>query len=153
MTDEAEELLERQRNLDAAKPDMLIDFLKSGLDWDTACTAADVTQEMAEHLLEDHDFQARLKYHLAKKEAELLSRLAEASAKAAERGDSKGIERMLEILRPERYGKHATLAITPTKEASDKGIKIEFVGTHKKAEVQIPDGFGDELDDDAITED
>ena len=154
MTEAAEELLERQRNLDESKADILIDYLKLGLDWDTACTACELTKEQQERLLEDPEFQARLKYHLAKKEAELLQRLSDASYKAAEQGNSKGVERMLEVLRPERYGKHATIDISAKKTDADNGIKISFVGMNKKVveDEELPAGFGDELDDDVSEE-
>ena len=150
MTETAEALLERQRNLDESKADLLIDYLKLGMDWDTACTACELKKENQEKLLDDPDFQARLKYHLAKKEAELLERLREASYKAAEQGNSKGVERMLEVLRPDRYGKHATLDISAKKTDTDNGIRISFVGAKKKEEA-LPTSFGDELDDDTGT--
>ncbi len=141
---QGEELLQRQFNLEEAKADLLLEFLKSGMDWKNACIASEIDDDRAKQLLDDKDFTTRMRYYLAKKEAELLQKLNEASMKAAEAGNTKGIERLLEILRPDRYGKHSTITVDAEK-SERKGIKIAFVGTNSSREDIVDTDFHDEL--------
>ena len=87
------------------RQDLVIEFLKLGMDYDTACTAAEVSPEMKEKFAEDEDFQQRKTFALSQIELELLRRLNKASEFSALKGDTKPTERLLEIIRPDRYAK------------------------------------------------
>jgi hypothetical protein len=111
------------------RSDFVIEYMKLGMDFSTACVAAECTPEMVEAMENDEEFIQRKKFALAKLEAELLQRLSDASSVAALKGDTRSTERMLEILRPDRYAKTAkvTHSIDPTE--TPKEVKISFVSS------------------------
>lgn len=111
------------------RSDFVIEYMKLGMDFSTACIAAECTPEMVEAMENDEEFIQRKKFALAKLEAELLQRLSDASAVASLKGDTKSTERMLEIIRPDRYAKTAkvTHSIDPTE--TPKEVKISFVSS------------------------
>lgn len=109
------------------RSDFIIEYMKLGMDFSTACVAAECSPEMVEAIEQDEEFIQRKKFALAKLEAVLLQRLSDASSVAALKGDTKSTERLLEILRPDRYAKTAkvTHSIDPTE--TPKEVKISFV--------------------------
>lgn len=111
------------------RSDFVIEYMKLGMDFSTACIAAECTPEMVEAMENDEEFIQRKKFALAKLEAELLQRLSDASSVAALKGDTRSTERMLEIIRPDRYAKTAkvTHSIDPTE--TPKEVKISFVSS------------------------
>lgn len=111
------------------RSDFVIEYMKLGMDFSTACVAAECTPEMVEAMENDEEFIQRKKFALAKLEAELLQRLSDASSVAALKGDTRSTERMLEIIRPDRYAKTAkvTHSIDPTE--TPKEVKISFVSS------------------------
>ena len=66
------------------KKDMVIEFCKQGADFDTACTASDITTEEKELLIQDEDFVNYVNYSLAKREMDLLRKLNECAEKNIE---------------------------------------------------------------------
>ena len=115
------------------RQDLVIEFLKLGMDYDTACTAAEVSPEMKEKFAADEDFQQRKKFALSQIELELLKRLNKASEYGILKGDTKPTERLLEIIRPERYAK--TSKVQHTLSASGnapKGFNISFVSNSEQ---------------------
>lgn len=121
------------------RSDFVIEYMKLGMDFSTACIAAECTPEMVEAMEKDEGFIQRKKFALAKLEAELLQRLSEASAVASLKGDTRSTERMLEIIRPDRYAKTAkvTHSIDPTE--TPKEVKISFVSSVVADEEEEPD--------------
>ena len=111
------------------RSDFVIEYMKLGMDFSTACIAAECTPEMVEAMENDEEFIQRKKFALAKLEATLLQRLSDASSVAALKGDTRSTERMLEIIRPDRYAKTAkvTHSIDPTE--TPKEVKISFVSS------------------------
>ena len=111
------------------RADFVIEFMKLGMDFSTACIAAECTPEMVEEIAHDEEFIQRKNFTLAKLEATLLQRLSDASSIAALKGDTKSTERLLEILRPDRYAKTSkvTHSIDPTE--TPKEVKISFVSS------------------------
>lgn len=138
MTEQAEATLKRLNNYQEARADFLIDFIRLGMDWQTALVAAELTSEDGEALLEDKSFRDRLNYYVAKREAELLKALDTAAhAAATAKGDVKGIERLLEILKPEKYSKKASLSLSSSPistDETDKGFVIAFKKADKPSE-------------------
>lgn len=122
------------------RQDVVIEFLKLGMDYDTACTAAEVSPEMKEKFAEDEDFQTRKKFALSQIELELLKRLNKASEFSALKGDIRPTERLLEIIRPERYAKTAKLqhALVSGNDAP-KGFNISFIPAIQPCEETDPD--------------
>lgn len=111
------------------RSDFVIEFMKLGMDFSTACVAAECTPEMVEQIEKDEDFLQRKKFTLAKLEADLLQRLSDASAVAALKGDTRSTERLLEILRPDRYAKQAKVTHTIDPSETPKEVKISFVSS------------------------
>lgn len=111
------------------RSDFVIEFLKLGMDFSTACVAAECTSEMVQEMENDTDFIQRKKFALAKLEAELLKRLSDASAVASLRGETRSTERMLEIIRPDRYAKQAKVTHTIDPTETPKEVKISFVSS------------------------
>lgn len=109
------------------RQDIVIEFLKLGMDYDTACTAAEVSPEMKEKFAEDEDFQTRKKFALSQIELELLKRLNKASEFSALKGDTRPTERLLEIIRPDRYAKTSKVQHTLNAPNAPKGFNISFV--------------------------
>lgn len=115
------------------RQDLVIEFMKLGMDYDTACIASEVSPEMKERFNDDADFLARKKFALAQVEVELLRRLKVASEAASLRGDTKSTERLLEILRPDRYAKTSKVqhSLTAEKDAP-KGFTVSFVSNSRQ---------------------
>lgn len=111
------------------RSDFVIEFLKLGMDFSTACVAAECTPEMIQEMENDTDFIQRKKFALAKLEAELLKRLSDASAVASLRGETRSTERMLELIRPDRYAKQAKVTHTIDPTETPKEVKISFVSS------------------------
>ena len=122
------------------RQDVVIEFLKLGMDYDTACTAAEVSPEMKEKFAEDEDFQTRKKFALSQIELELLRRLNKASEFSALKGDTRPTERLLEIIRPERYAKTAKVQHRLASENdTPKGFSISFIPAKQPCEETDPD--------------
>ena len=111
------------------RSDFVIEYMKLGMDFSTACIAAECTPEMVEAMESDEEFIQRKKFALAKLEAELLQRLSDASSVAALKGDTRSTERMLEIIRPDRYAKTAKVTHTIDPSETPKEVKISFVSS------------------------
>ena len=111
------------------RSDFVIEYMKLGMDFSTACIAAECTPEMVEAMENDEEFIQRRKFALAKLEAELLQRLSDASAVASLKGDTRSTERMLEIIRPDRYAKTAKVTHTIDPSETPKEVKISFVSS------------------------
>lgn len=109
------------------RADFVIEFMKLGMDFQTACVAAECTPEMVEELETNEEFLQRKKFTLAKLEAELLERLSKASQLAAIKGDTRSTERLLEIIRPDRYTKTTKLSHGIDPNETPKEMKISFV--------------------------
>jgi hypothetical protein len=68
-------------------------------------------------------------FSLAKKEADLLKKLNEVAEENAERGDTRQLERILELMNPERYSKVTKLSHTMNNSGGTGGkITVEFAG-------------------------
>lgn len=111
------------------RSDFVIEYMKLGMDFSTACIAAECTPEMVEAMENDEEFIQRKKFALAKLEAELLQRLSNASSVAALKGDTRSTERMLEIIRPDRYTKTAKVTHNVDPSETPKEVKISFVSS------------------------
>ena len=109
------------------RQDLVIEFMKLGMDYDTACTAAEVSPEMKDAFAEDSEFQERKKFALSQIELELLKRLQKASEFSALKGDTRPTERLLEIIRPDRYAKTSKVQHTLNTQNAPKGFNISFV--------------------------
>ena len=119
------------------RQDVVIEFLKLGMDYDTACTAAEVSPEMKEKFAE---FQTRKKFALSQIELELLRRLNKASEFSALKGDTRPTERLLEIIRPERYAKTAKVQHTlASGNDTPKGFNISFIPANQPCEETDPE--------------
>ena len=123
------------------RQDLVIEFMKLGMDYDTACTAAEVSPEMKDQFNEDENFVQRKKFALSQVELELLKRLKEASEFACLKGDTKAIERRLELLRPDRYAKTSKVAHSLSAgSGTPKGFSISFVTNNSQpCEEEDPD--------------
>ena len=119
------ELLE----LEKKKVDLCIEFMKLGMDFDSACIASEINSELKERLAGDEDFVSHVNFSLAKKESELLQRLNDVAEENAKRGDTRQIERLLELMNPERYSKVTKLSHTMNNSGGAGGkITVEFTG-------------------------
>lgn len=116
-------------DLEKKKIDLCVEFMKLGMDLDTACVASEIGEELKERLAGDEDFVHRVNFSLAKKEADLLQKLNDVAEENAERGDTRQIERLLELMNPERYSKVTKLSHTMGNGGSTGGkITVEFAG-------------------------
>lgn len=98
--------------LEKKKVDLCIEFMKLGMDFDSACVASEIGVELKEKLAGDEDFVSRVNFALAKKEADLLQKLNDVAEENAERGDTRQLERLLELMNPQRYSKVTKLSHT-----------------------------------------
>ena len=120
-------------DLEKKKIDMVVEFIKLGMDFDTACTASDVSGELKEQLSQDEDFVNRVNYCLAKREGELLKKLNDVAEENAERGDTRQLERLLELMNPERYSKVTKLSHQMDNSGGSSGkITVEFADSDKE---------------------
>ena len=115
------------------RADFVIEFMKLGMDFSTACVAAECSPEMVEEMENDEEFIQRKKFTLAKLEAELLGRLSKASELAALKGDTRATERLLEILKPEKYAKTSKVTHSIDNKDTPKEVHISFVPSTAKA--------------------
>ena len=111
------------------KVDICIEFMKLGMDFDSACVASEIGGELKEKLAGDENFVSQVNFSLAKKEAELLQKLNDVAEENAKRGDTRQIERLLELMNPERYSKVTKLSHTMNNSGGTGGkITVEFAG-------------------------
>ena len=120
------------------RQDLVIEFMKLGMDFDTACVASEVSPEMKEQFNNDEDFVARKKFALSQVEVELLKRLQKASEFASMKGDTRATERLLELIRPDRYAK-TTKVQFPSDDKTPKGFSISFVSNSQPCEEEEPE--------------
>lgn len=117
------------------KADLCVEFMKLGMDFDTACVAAEIDPEMKDSLAADGDFVERTNFALARKEAELLRKFSEVAEANLDRGDTRQLERILEIINPERYSKVTKLAHQMGGSGNTAGkITVSFEGTDAQKE-------------------
>ena len=103
--------------------------MKLGMDFDNACIASEISGELKERIAGDDDFVSRVNYTLAKKEADLLQKLNTVAEENAERGDTRQLERLLELMNPERYSKVTKLSHQMNNAGGTGGkITVEFAG-------------------------
>ena len=88
-------------DLEKKKIDLCIEFMKLGMDFDSACVASEISGELKERIAGDEDFVSRVNYTLAKKEADLLQKLNTVAEENAERGDTRQLKRLLELMNPD----------------------------------------------------
>jgi hypothetical protein len=116
-------------DLEKKKVDLCIEFMKLGMDFDSACVASEIGAELKEKLAGDEEFVSQVNFSLAKKEADLLKKLNEVAEENAERGDTRQLERILELMNPERYSKVTKLSHTMNNSGGTGGkITVEFAG-------------------------
>ena len=116
-------------DLEKKKVDLCIEFMKLGMDFDSACIASEIGTELKEKLAGDEDFVSQVNFALAKKEADLLQKLNDVAEENAERGDTRQLERILELMNPERYSKVTKLSHTMNNSGGTGGkITVEFAG-------------------------
>lgn len=97
-------------DLERKKRDLCVEFMKLGMDFDSACVAAEIGGDAKDKLASDEEFVSEVNFTLARKEADLLRKLNEVAEENAERGETKQLERMLELLNPARYSKVTKLS-------------------------------------------
>ena len=116
-------------DLEKKKVDLCIEFMKLGMDLDSACIASEIGTELKEKLAGDEDFVSQVNFALAKKEADLLQKLNDVAEENAERGDTRQLERILELMNPQRYSKVTKLSHTMDNAGGTGGkITVEFAG-------------------------
>lgn len=116
-------------DLEKKKVDLCIEFMKLGMDFDSACIASEIGTELKEKLAGDEDFVSQVNFALAKKEADLLQKLNDVAEENAERGDTRQLERILELMNPQRYSKVTKLSHTMDNAGGTGGkITVEFAG-------------------------
>lgn len=116
-------------DLEKKKVDLCIEFMKLGMDFDSACIASEIGTELKEKLAGDEDFVSQVNFALAKKEADLLQKLNDVAEENAERGDTRQLERLLELMNPQRYSKVTKLSHTMDNAGGTGGkITVEFTG-------------------------
>ena len=117
------------------KIDLCVEFIKLGMDFDSACVASEIEEELKEKLAGDEEFVHRVNFTLAKREGELLKKLNDVAEENAERGDTRQLERILELMNPERYSKVTKLSHQVGNGGSTSGkITVEFEGGESTAE-------------------
>lgn len=115
--------------LEKKKVDLCIEFMKLGMDFDSACVASEIGTELKEKLAGDEDFVSQVNFSLARKEADLLRKLNDVAEENAKRGETKQLERLLELMNPERYSKVTKLSHTMNNSGGTGGkITVEFAG-------------------------
>lgn len=114
-------------DLEKKKVDLCIEFMKLGMDFDSACVASEISGEFKDRLSQDEDFVSHVNFSLAQKEVELLRKLNDVAEANAQRGETKQIERLLELMNPERYSKVTKLSHTMGNGGGTGGkITVEF---------------------------
>ena len=98
-------------DLEKKKVDLCIEFMKLGMDLDSACIASEIGPELKEKLAGDEDFVAQVNFSNVK------------------RGETKQLERLLELMNPQRYSKVTKLSHTMDNAGGTGGkITVEFAG-------------------------
>lgn len=116
-------------DIEKKKIDLCVEFMKLGMDFDSACIASEISGELKERIAGDEDFVSRVNYTLARKEADLLQKLNTVAEENAERGDTRQLERLLELMNPERYSKVTKLSHQMNNAGGTGGkITVEFAG-------------------------
>jgi hypothetical protein len=116
-------------DLEKKKVDLCIEFLKLGMDFDSACVASEIGTELKEKLAGDEDFVSQVNFSLARKEADLLRKLNDVAEENVKRGETKQLERLLELMNPQRYSKVTKLSHTMDNAGGTGGkITVEFEG-------------------------
>ena len=116
-------------DLEKKKIDLCIEFMKLGMDFDSACIASEIDSELKERLAGDEDFVAQVNFSLARKEADLLRKLNDVAEENVKRGETKQLERLLELMNPERYSKVTKLSHQVNNAGGTGGkITVEFAG-------------------------
>ena len=116
-------------DLEKKKIDLCIEFMKLGMDFDSACIASEIDGELKERLAGDEDFVAQVNFSLARKEADLLRKLNDVAEENVKRGETKQLERLLELMNPERYSKVTKLSHQVNNAGGTGGkITVEFAG-------------------------
>lgn len=116
-------------DLEKKKIDLCIEFMKLGMDFDSACIASEIGGELKERLAGDEDFVAQVNFSLARKEADLLRKLNDVAEENVKRGETKQLERLLELMNPERYSKVTKLSHQVNNAGGTGGkITVEFAG-------------------------
>lgn len=116
-------------DIERKKRDLCVEFMKLGMDFDSACVAAEIGGDAKDRLASDEDFVSEVNFTLARKEADLLRKLNEVAEENAERGETKQLERMLELLNPARYSKVTKLSHQMDNAGGTGGkITVEFAG-------------------------
>lgn len=116
-------------DLEKKKIDLCIEFMKLGMDFDSACIASEIGSELKERLAGDEDFVAQVNFSLARKEADLLRKLNDVAEENVKRGETKQLERLLELMNPERYSKVTKLSHQVNNAGGTGGkITVEFTG-------------------------
>lgn len=120
------------RDLDERRRDACVEFMKLGMDFEAACVAAEIPEDKRDSLREDELFVRSVNFTLARREAELLRRLNEVAEENAERGDTRQIERLLELMNPSRYSKVTKLSHQMEAHGAAQGkVTVEFAGTEE----------------------
>ncbi len=116
-------------DLEKKKVDLCIEFMKLGMDLDSACIASEIGPELKEKLASDEEFVSQVNFSLARKEADLLRKLNEVAEENVKRGETKQLERLLELMNPQRYSKVTKLSHTMDNAGGTGGkITVEFAG-------------------------
>lgn len=116
-------------DLEKKKVDLCIEFMKLGMDFDSACVASEIGTELKDKLAGDDDFVSQVNFSLARKEADLLRKLNEVAEENVKRGETKQLERLLELMNPERYSKVTKLSHQVNNAGGTGGkITVEFAG-------------------------
>lgn len=109
--------------------DLCIEFMKLGMDLEGAFTAVGVPDDIRDALASDEEFVGRANYALARREEELLRRLNEVAMENADRGDTRQLERLLELMNPARYSKVTKLSHQVDTHGGAQGkVTVEFTG-------------------------
>ena len=120
-------------DLEQKKIDLVVEFMKLGMSFDTACVAAEISDELKEKLAADDEFVSMINFSLARKEHDLLEKFNKVAEENAERGDTRQLERLLELMNPERYSKVTKLAHTMDNSGGASGkITVTFEGDDKE---------------------
>ena len=119
-------------DIKSRRRDLCVEFMKLGMDFDTACVAAEIPPEDKEALAADETFVGEVNFSLARKERELLEKLNEVAMANAERGETKQLERILELMNPNRYSKVTKLSHQMDNAGGAPGkITVEFAEAEK----------------------
>lgn len=110
---------------------LVVEYMKLGMDMYGACVAAECDPDLIDILEHDEEFNRICEYHVKNRELELLRKLNSTAEKILGKGDTKAVERMLEILNPDRYSKTTKLAhsVGGNGKRAPTGVTISFVGT------------------------